>query len=90
MTVSPDALPAPLRRFLDRLGQLRSGDAPDMHQVGRLLTELAADEEYFAPLIAGPGSFDVHWLIKPEPSARSMVIKVQARTKPSPIGSSRL
>jgi len=69
-------LPAPLRRFLDRLDQPRSGDAPDMDRVGRLLTELAADEEYFAPLIAGlpPGSFGVHWLIRPERGPRLVLV----------------
>jgi predicted metal-dependent enzyme (double-stranded beta helix superfamily) len=76
VTVSPGALPAPLRRFLDRLDQLRSGDAPDMDKVGRLLTELAADEEYFAPLIAGlpAGSFGVHWLIRPERGPRLVLV----------------
>jgi hypothetical protein len=76
VTVSPDALPAPLRRFLDRLDQPYPADAPDMDKVGRLLTELAADEEYFAPLIAGmaPGSFDVHWLIKPGRGPRLVLV----------------
>jgi hypothetical protein len=30
-----------------QLDELRSGDILDMNQVGRLLVELAADEEYF-------------------------------------------
>jgi predicted metal-dependent enzyme (double-stranded beta helix superfamily) len=44
--------------------------------VGRLLTELAADEEYFAPLIAGmpPGTFGVHWLIRPERGPRLVLV----------------
>jgi len=50
--VSTSALPGPLRHFVDQLDELRSGDVPDMDEVGRLLVELAADEEYFAPLIA--------------------------------------
>jgi hypothetical protein len=39
-----------------------------MDQVGRLLVELAADEEYFAPLIAAmpADSPAVHWLIQPK------------------------
>jgi hypothetical protein len=76
VTVSPGALPAPLRRFLDRLDQPHPGDAPDMDKVGRLLTELAADEEYFAPLIAdmAPGSFVVHWLIKPGRGPRLVLV----------------
>jgi hypothetical protein len=45
-------LPWPLRHFADRLGEVRSADVVDMDQVGRLLAELAADEEFFAPLIA--------------------------------------
>lgn len=47
------AYPGPLRRFLVQLDELRHDDAPVMNQVGQLLVELAADEEYFAPLIAG-------------------------------------
>jgi predicted metal-dependent enzyme (double-stranded beta helix superfamily) len=76
VTVTPGALPAPLRRFRDRLDQLRSGDGPDMDKVGRVLTELAADEEYFAPLIAGmpPGTFGVHWLIRPERGPRLVLV----------------
>ena len=47
-----DALPRPLRHFADQLDELRSADVLDMDQVGRLLVELAADEEFFGPLIA--------------------------------------
>jgi len=44
-----------------------------MDRVGRLLTELAADEEYFGPLIAempseSPGG---KWLVKPERGSTS-------------------
>jgi hypothetical protein len=64
--------PEPLRHFLAQLDELRSGSIPDMVRVGRLLTELAADEEYFGPLIAGmpsesPGG---KWLVKPERGPR--------------------
>jgi hypothetical protein len=57
----------PLRRFADRLDEVRSADAVDMNQVGRLLVELAADEEFLGPLIAqlpsgSPGS---RWPIRP-------------------------
>ena len=45
-------VPEPLRHFLAQLDELRSASIPDMDRVGRLLTELAADEEYFGPLIA--------------------------------------
>ena len=45
--------PEPLRHFLAQLDELRSASIPDMDRVGWLLTELAADEEYFGPLIAG-------------------------------------
>jgi hypothetical protein len=64
------AWPGPLRRFADRIDEVRSADVPDMDQVGRALVELAADEEFFGPLIAQlpagtPGS---RWLIRPEPA----------------------
>jgi hypothetical protein len=49
--VSTGPFPSPLRHFLAQLDELRSGDIPDMDQVGRLLVELAADKEYFGPLI---------------------------------------
>jgi hypothetical protein len=43
-----------------------------MDQVGRLLVELAADEEYFGPLIAEipPESPGGKWLVKPERGPR--------------------
>jgi predicted metal-dependent enzyme (double-stranded beta helix superfamily) len=70
--MSTGALPSPLRHFLTQLDELRSGDVPDMDKVGRLLVELAADEEYFAPLIAGIPSESTggHWLVKPERGPR--------------------
>jgi hypothetical protein len=62
------ALPGPLRHFADRLEEVRSAKILDMDQVGRLLVELADDEEFFGPLITqipsgSPGS---RWLIRPE------------------------
>ena len=70
------AYPYPLRRFLVQLDELRHDDAPDMNQVGQLLVELAADEEYFAPLIAGipAGSPGVHWLVRPERGPRLVLV----------------
>ena len=61
------AWPGPLRHFADRLDEVRSAEVLDMDQVGRVLMELAADEEFFRPLIAqlpaaAPGS---RWLIRP-------------------------
>ena len=50
--MSSDDLPGPLRHFLTRLDEMRSGSHLDMDKVGRLLVELAADEEYLGPLIA--------------------------------------
>jgi hypothetical protein len=41
-----------LRHFLAQLDELSSGVVPDMDKVGRALMDLAADEEYFGPLIA--------------------------------------
>jgi hypothetical protein len=50
--VSTGGSPDPLHHFLAQLDELRSGDILDMDQVGRLLVELAAEEEFFGPLIA--------------------------------------
>ena len=66
--MTTDAFPSPLRHFAAQLNELRSGDVLDMDQVGRLLVDLAADEEYLGPLSAEmppevPGG---KWLIKPE------------------------
>ena len=66
------ALPSPLRRFLAQLDELRSADILDIDQVGRVLVELAADEDYLGPLIAempseSPGG---KWLVKPERGPR--------------------
>ena len=44
--MSTGAHPSPLRHFLAQLGELRSAGVPDMGEVGRLLVELAADEDY--------------------------------------------
>jgi hypothetical protein len=62
--MSTGALSNPVIHLMAQLDELRFGDVPDMGEVGRLLMELAADEESFAPLIAqmpaeSPG---VHWL----------------------------
>jgi hypothetical protein len=74
--VSTGAVPSPLRGFLAELQELSHGDASDMTQVGRLLVELAADEEFFGPLIeqippATPGS---RWLIRPERGPRLVLV----------------
>ena len=37
---------SPLRRFQAQLDALRSSGVPAMDEVGRLLVELAADEDY--------------------------------------------
>src|SRR5215472_19030063 len=70
------AFPHPVRRFLAQLIEPRSGDAPDMAELGRLLLELAADEEHFAPLIAQmpAGSPGVHWLARPERGPRLVLV----------------
>ena len=69
-------LPGPLRHFADQLDELPSADVPDMDQVGRLLVELAADEEFFGPLIAqlpsgSPGSRS---LTRPERGPRLVLV----------------
>ena len=70
------APPGPLRHFVGQLDELRSGDAPDMGQVGAALVELAADQEFFAPLIAymPAGSPEVNWLIQPERGPRLVLV----------------
>jgi len=67
---------SPLRRFQAQLDGLRSSGVPAMDEVGRLLVELAADEEYFAPLIAEmpTGSPGVHWLARPERGPRLVLV----------------
>ena len=47
--MSTHGLASPLRPFLAQLDELRSADVLDMDQVGRILVELAADEEYLGP-----------------------------------------
>jgi hypothetical protein len=70
------ALPGPLRHFADRLDEVRSAEVFDMDRVGRVLVELAADEEFFDPLIeqlpsGSPGS---RWLIRPERGPRLVLV----------------
>jgi hypothetical protein len=74
--MSTGAHPSPLGHFLAQLGELRSGGVPDMGEVGRLLVELAADEEYFAPLIAQmpPESPGVQWLAQPARGPRLVLV----------------
>ena len=50
--MSSGALPSPIDHFMAQLDEVLSGDILDMEQVGRLLVKLAADEEFFGPLIA--------------------------------------
>ena len=74
--MSTAALPGPVRTFLAGLDDLRSGEATDIDQVGRLLVELAADEEFFDPLIAQmpAGAPGVHWLVQPERGPRLVLV----------------
>jgi hypothetical protein len=60
--------PGTLRRFLEQLDGLRTADPPDLEEVGRLLVDLAADQEFFDPLIAELPSAEPgdRWLIRPE------------------------
>ena len=70
--MSTDVFPGPLRQFLAQLEELRSADSLDMDQVGQLLVGLAADEEYFGPLIAElpAESAGGKWLVQPERGPR--------------------
>lgn len=66
----------PLRSFAAQLDELRSGHIPDMDKVGRMLADLAADAEFFAPLIAqlpaaAPGD---RWLIRPSRGPRLVLV----------------
>jgi len=74
--VNTGALPGQVRHFLAQLSELRPVKALDMEQVGRLLVELAADEEFFAPLIAAmpAGSPAVHWLAQPDRGPRLVLV----------------
>lgn len=70
--MSTGSLASPLRRFLEQLDGLHSAGVPDMGEVGRILVELASDEEFFGPLVAeipaqSPGG---KWLIRPEQGPR--------------------
>ena len=73
--MSTDDYPGPLRHFLAQLDELRSADTPDMEQVGRLLVELAADKDYFGPLIAEMPSESAggKWLVQPERGPRMVL-----------------
>ena len=74
--MSTGALASPLRRFVEQLGGLHSAGVPDMGEVGRLLAGLAADAEFFGPLIAeipaaSPGGT---WLIRPDRGPRLSLV----------------
>jgi hypothetical protein len=74
--VNTAAAPGPLRHFLAQLDELSSGVVPEMDKVGRALMDLAADEEYFAPLIAQipVGAPGVQWLVQPERGPRLVLV----------------
>ena len=73
--MSTGDVPSPLRQFLTQLAELRSAEILDMDQVGRLLVELAADEDYLDPLIAEIPSQSAggKWLVKPERGPRMVL-----------------
>ena len=74
--MSTGAVPDPVRHLMAQLDELRLGDAPGMGEVGRLLLDLAADEEFFAPLIAQmpAESPAVRWLATPERGPRLVLV----------------
>jgi len=59
-----------------RLNESPPGGTAGMAEVGRLLMELAANEEYFAPLIAQmpAGSPGVRWLAQPARGPRLVLV----------------
>jgi predicted metal-dependent enzyme (double-stranded beta helix superfamily) len=74
--VGTGTLPSPLSHFVGQLNELCSVDVLDMGAVGRLLVQLAADEEFFGPLITGmpPESQGVNWLVQPERGPRLVLV----------------
>jgi hypothetical protein len=76
MAVSTGALPSPLGHFVAQLDELRSADIPDMDAVGRLLAGLAADEEFFDPLVAAmpPEAPGAHRLVTPDRGPRLVLV----------------
>jgi hypothetical protein len=74
--VSTGSVPSPVLHFLARLEELRSAGAPDMAAVGLLLVELAAEEDVFAPVVAGmpTGTMAVQWLSKPARGPRLVLV----------------
>lgn len=70
------AVSNPVGHFVAQLEEVRSSDVLDMDDVGRLLVELASNENYFAPLSAQirAGSPGVHWLHKPERGPRLVLV----------------
>lgn len=71
-SVRSHEFPRPLRHFLAQLDDLRSEETLDMDRVGRLLMELAADEDYLGPIIEEmpAGSTGGTWLVRPERGPR--------------------
>ena len=74
--MSTGAWPGPVRHCLAEVDELRSGGAPDLDEVGKLLVGLTADEEFFAPLIAQmpADSMGVHWLARPDRGPRLVLV----------------
>jgi predicted metal-dependent enzyme (double-stranded beta helix superfamily) len=58
------------------LDDVRSSDVLDINEVGRLLVELADDEEYFAPMIAKLPSQSLaeQWLVQPDRGPRLVLL----------------
>ncbi len=67
--------PGPLRQFLSELDDICTAELRDMDRVGRLLVELAADEDYLGPLIAAipAGASGGTWLVRPERGPRLLL-----------------
>ena len=70
--MSSGALSSPIGHFMAQLDEVLSGDILDMEQVGRLLVKLAADGEFFGPLIAEMPAEEAggKWLVQPERGPR--------------------
>jgi hypothetical protein len=71
-----DALASPLSDFVSQLDELRGADVLDLDAVGRLLAGLAADDDFFDPLVAEMPSqtHGVRWLVKPERGPRLVLV----------------
>lgn len=68
-------LPSPLRSFQAGLDDIHSTGVFDHDRIGRMLVDLAADEDYLGPLVADipPEQTGGTWLIRPDRGPRLLL-----------------